>query len=360
MINYGVTLVMTLLAVFAVSCATTFSAEPNNDASAIWKRYLSEFEQMALADLMDGMAAAEADSPEDATPQEKIAAARQGFEAFAAMVAPAISEVASESFSENGVRGVWFKPVGADSGKVLLYFHGGGYIVGSPATGAAIAGFLAKESGILCFSLDYPLAPESPFPAALDNAVAAYRTLLDKGFKPENIVLAGDSAGGGLALALLVDIRDKSLPMPAGAYLLSPWTDLTHSFASHETKRLADALITRDFLEQMASLYAGDQDRASPRVSPAFADLRGLPPLLVHVGSSEVLLDDSLTVVRNAAMADVPVELMVWPGYGHVFQMMHGKLEGGRRALLDGAGFLGNVMEKTLLRPQTGRNGWMR
>lgn len=352
--RFSIIIFLVLLGVSA-SGSAALAAEMNNDAAAIWKRYLSAPEQAALAELMAGQGAEAAAMDDAATPQEKLAAMRQGFEAFAAVVAPPLAEVKSQPFSENAVRGIWFKPDGADSDKVLLYLHGGGYIVGSPATAAAIAGFLAKEAGILCFSLDYPLAPESPFPAAPDNAVAAYQMLLDKGFKPENIVLAGDSAGGGLALALLIDIRDRSLPMPAGAYLLSPWADLTHSFASHETKRMADVLIARDFLEQMASLYAGGNDRKTPRISPAFADLHGLPPLLVHVGSSEVLLDDSLTVVRNAAMADVPVALMVWPGYGHVFQMMYGKLEGGRRALRDGAAFFGEVMGKTWLRPHDGK-----
>lgn len=347
---------MALLAFLAVSMSGAAAADMAGNAAAIWKRYLSAHEQAALAELVSGNGGDSADAMDAAaTPREKLAAMRQGFEAFTSFLAPPLADVKSEPFSENGVRGVWFKPGNADPDKVLLYLHGGGYIVGSPATGAAIAGFLAKEAGILCFSLDYPLAPEFPFPAAPDNAVAAYRMLLGKGFKAENIVFAGDSAGGGLALALLIDIRANALPMPAGAYLLSPWTDLTIGFASHETKRLADSIITRNFLEQMASLYAGGHDRKSPRISPAFADLHDLPPLLIHVGSSEVLLDDSLTIVRNAAMADVPVALMVWPGYGHVFQMMHGKLEGGRRALQDGAAFFGEVMAKALLRPHDGK-----
>lgn len=344
--------IIVFLILLGFSASRVFAADAVGDSAAIWMRYLSASEQAALAELMAGTGDETTDPTETAaTPQEKIAAMREWYANFAAAVAPPLADVKSESLSENEVRGVWFKPDNADPDKVLLYFHGGGYIVGSPATAAAMSGFLAKEAGILCFSLDYPLAPESPFPAALDNAVAAYRVLLDKGFKPENIVIAGDSAGGGLALALLVDIRENSLPMPAGAYLLSPWTDLTHSFASHETKRLVDVIVNRDFLELMASLYAGENDRESPRISPAFADLHGLPPLLIHVGSSEILLDDSLTVVRNAAMADVPAALMVWPGYGHVFQMMHGKLEGGRRALEDGAKFFGEVIGKTQLRP---------
>lgn len=320
------------------------------DPAAIWKRYLSAPEQAALAQFM--VAAAESpDLTKIADVQAQLTAMRESFAEFAALFAPPLADLPGEPFAENGISGLWFKPSQAERDKVILYFHGGGYMMGDPVTSAAMTAVLAKETGILCFSLDYPLGPEAPFPAAIDNAVAAYKLLLDKGFKPENIVISGDSAGGGLTLATLVELRDKSIPLPAGAYLLSPWADLTHSFASHKTKCALDILLSKAALEFMATMYTGDADRKSPRISPAFADLHGLPPLLIQVGSCEVLLDDALVIARNAAMAHVPVDLSVWPGYWHVHQMTPGLFEGGQRALQDGAAFFKSVLGAARLRP---------
>ena len=329
------------------------TAEAGDLQEGVWKQYLSAKESAALTQ-MAAQQAKELEAGEtsaEADPKAMLSMMRKGFEQFATESVELLASVKMEPFDSNGVKGIWFKPKRAAENRVLLYFHGGGYVVGSPKTATAVAGYLAHQAGILCFSLDYPLAPESPYPAALENALKAYRMLLGKGFKPENIVLGGDSAGGGLTLAVLLNIRDKGLPMPAGAYLLSPWTDLSNRFASHEIKKDVDILITADFLGTLASLYAKGEDLKNPLISPAFADLRGLPPLLIHVGSHETLLDDTLTVVRNAAMADVPVKLTVWPGYFHVFQMFSERFEGGRRALQDGAVFFKEVMQKTLLRP---------
>ena len=337
------------LFLFHFSVMTT---EAGDLQEGVWKRYLSEKESATLVETAAEFKEAQEDgsSLADAEPKAMLSMMRDGFEKYATKSADILASVKIEPFDSHGVKGVWFKPKRAAENRVLLYFHGGGYVVGSSKTAAAIAGYLAHKAGILCFALDYPLAPESPYPAALENALKAYRMLLDKGFKPENIVFGGDSAGGGLSLAVLLSIRDKGLPMPAGAYLLSPWTDLSNRFASHEIKKDVDILITADFLGTLASLYAKGEDLKNPLISPAFADLRGLPPLLIHVGSHETLLDDTLTVVRNAAMADVPVKLTVWPGYFHVFQMFSERFEGGRRALQDGAVFFKEVMQKTLLR----------
>lgn len=324
--------------------------EASGNPAAVRQRYLSAPEQAALAEFMAAAQIPASDAP-PVDYRARITAMREGYAQFAAMAAPPLADLPGEPFSENGISGLWFKPGRADLDKALLFFHGGGYVMGSPDTGASIAGFLAKEAGIFCFAPHYPLAPEFPFPAALNSAVAAYLMLLDKGFRPENIVLGGDSAGGGLTLATLCELRDRTLPLPAGACLLSPWTDLTHSFSSHQTKRMEDTLLDKETLEFMAAMYAGGLDRKSPRISPAFADLRGLPPLLVQVGSCEILLDDALVVARNAALGHVPVTLAVWPGYGHVHQMTHRKFEGGRRALQDCAKFLMSTLEKTLLRP---------
>jgi acetyl esterase/lipase len=248
------------------------------------------------------------------------------------------------------VKGVWFNPADADQSCVLLYFHGGGFVVGSPMTAASIAGTLADRAKLRCFSLDYPLAPEAPYPAAHDNAVDAYVMLLDSGYAAENIVLAGDSAGGNIALGTLLRIRDRGLPMPAGAYLLSPWADLGNSLPTQELKRDVDPILAIADLNMMTVAYASNRDLKDPLLSPIFADLRGLPPLLIQVGSHEILLDDSLTVARNAALADVPVTLKVWPGYNHVFQMWQSVLEGSRKALGEGVKFCDDVLTKTYLK----------
>jgi|GEM_PF-392701 len=320
-----------------------------------WQNYLSPTEQAALAELAKRPDSEQSGSKEDdkSTPQETLRMLREGYAQFVTSNAPRLESVKVEPFEEDGIKGLWLRPEGVGEERVLLYFHGGGYVVGSAATGVGIAGTLAKEAGIVAFSLDYPLAPEFPYPAALDNAVAAYRMLMDK-VGAANVVLAGDSAGGGLTLAVLLRVREMGLPMPAGAYLLSPWTDLGVGFASHQVKRETDTLVDKVFLENLADAYVGKLDRKEPLISPAFADLRGLPPLLVHVGSYETLLDDALAVVRNAALADVPVKLTVWPGYQHVFQMLPQKLEGAHKALQDGAGFLKDVLSGRLLRPGEG------
>lgn len=277
---------------------------------------------------------------------------RQGFESFAASLTPQLPGVSRETQAAgaDGVKGLWFKPKNAAKDRVLLYLHGGGYVFGSPITGAAVAEFLAVEAGVLCFALEYPLAPEAPYPAALNAAVAAYVMLLRQGFAPEHITLAGDSAGGGLALATLLRLREQGRQMPAGVYVLSPWADLSNSFGSHTSKRLADPLLNTGLLGELADMYVTDQERTAPLISPAFANLRGLPPILIQVGSNEILLDDAQTLAANAARDDVPVTLTVWPGYFHVFQMFYARLEGGRRALLDGALFLREATAGTLLR----------
>jgi acetyl esterase/lipase len=305
----------------------------------VWKTYLSADEAAALAAISAGNRARNAPpfNPAD------LSGLRQFFAESVARSNPPLTGFSSSSWDENGIKGLWLRPDGADPQRALLYLHGGGYMIGSPATVMYMTSSLAAQAGMVCFALDYPLAPEHPFPAAPDNALAAYKMLLDKGFRPERIVLAGDSAGGGLALATLLNIRDHGLPLPAGAYLLSPWTDLSNSFSTHSSKSQLDSLLSNDMTRAMASAYAGAHDLRNPLISPAWADLRGLPPLLIHAGSFELLLDDALTVARNAAWADVPVRLTLWPGYGHVFQN-YSQLRGAKQALQEGAAFLRAVM----------------
>jgi monoterpene epsilon-lactone hydrolase len=219
---------------------------------------------------------------------------------------------------------------GADGEGVILYLHGGGYSIGSARTGANLAAPLARSTGVLAVALDYRLAPEDPFPAAVDDALAAYRELLESGQK---VVLAGDSAGGGLALALMLAARRAGLPQPVAAVLYSPWTDMSLSGGSMDSRGDLDPLFSRAQMAESAEWYVGGQDARAELASPLFADLTGLPPLLIQVGSAEVLLDDSLRLAVRAAEAEVDVSLDVIAGAPHVFQYFTGFLPEADEAL---------------------------
>ena len=196
----------------------------------------------------------------------------------------------------------------AAEGVTVLYFHGGGYVVGSARTGARLAAELARRGGGRALSVDYRLAPEHPHPAAVQDAIAAYAGLLDSGADPARVVLAGDSAWGGLAVAALLAARDRGLPQPAACVVFSPWADITRSGASYRGKDSADALFSYDAISWYAGKYVPAGDQSAPLASPVSASLAGLPPLLIQVGSHEVLLDDSLRLAANAARDDVEVK----------------------------------------------------
>ncbi len=329
-----------LAAAVLVFAAPAFAVDALS--AQVWRRYLSPSERETLT----AMANMPQDpQPENADPAAVLAGARQGFEAMVRELGPALPGQTAEAYSRDGVSGLWIRPAGADGGRALLYLHGGGFAVGNAATGAPVAGYLAKKAELHAFSLDYPLAPESPYPAQLDNAQAAYQMLLNSGFAPESIVVAGDSAGGNLTLALLLRLRERDIPLPAGAYMISPWADLTHALPTHTLKQGVDIALSQEFLEWMASSYTAGRDRSDPFISPVNADLRGLPPLLIQAGSFETLLDDSLAIARNAALADVPTRVSVWPGYYHDFQMFFSKLRGAEQALDEAAAFLEQALE---------------
>jgi acetyl esterase/lipase len=222
---------------------------------------------------------------------------------------------------------------GIEPRNVVLYFHGGVYVMGEAALAADLASQIGRRAQARAISVDYRLAPEHPFPAAVDDALAAYEGLLDDGIAPSSIVFAGESAGGGLAVATLVNARDHGLPLPAAALVMSPMTDLTLAGASMETRRDDDPLLSPEALQARIADYTAGQDAALGLISPLFADLTGLPPLIIQAGTHEVLLDDALRLAERAAGADVEVTLDITPGVPHVFQAYHPILDEAAAAL---------------------------
>ncbi|KUN03584.1 alpha/beta hydrolase [Streptomyces yokosukanensis] len=224
----------------------------------------------------------------------------------------------------------------------LLWFHGGFYVLGSARTSAALASNVARRTGMKVISVDYRLAPEHPYPAALDDALAAYRAVLDGSGDPgpAGVAVVGESAGAGLVAALLVSAREHRLPMPAVGILFSPYADLTLTGASMTTKTAVDPSFSPEAIAVRAKDYVGAADASDPLISPVFADLRGLPPLLIQAGSNELLLDDAVRLAARAAADDVPVTLEVTPGVPHLFQAFAAMLEEGEAALRRVSDFL--------------------
>ena len=228
---------------------------------------------------------------------------------------------------------------GIEPRHVVLYFHGGVYVIGDAFLAADLASQVGRRVRAKVISVDYRLAPEHPYPAAVDDAFAAYEALLQSGVDASNVVLAGESAGGGLAVATLINARDHGLPLPAAAFVMSPMTDLTLAGTTMETRRDADPLFTRELLQERVNDYTAGQDAALGLISPIFADLAGLPPLIIQAGTHEVLLDDAVRLAQEAATADVEVTLDITPGVPHVFQAYSAILDEAAGAL-DRAGRL--------------------
>ncbi len=228
---------------------------------------------------------------------------------------------------------------GIEPRHLVLYFHGGVYVMGNAFLAADLASQVGRRTRAKVISVDYRLGPEHPYPAAVDDALAAYEALLHNGAAPSDIVFAGESAGGGLAIVTLVNARDHGLPLPAAAFVMSPYADLTLAGATMETKREADPLMSREGLQPRVTDYTSGQDAALGLISPIFADLSGLPPLIIQAGTHEVLLDDAIRLARQAAAADVEVTLDITPGVPHVFQAYYPILDEAAAAL-DRAGQL--------------------
>jgi len=271
----------------------------------------------------------------DATVQEL----REHFE-MASELFPLPPDVAVQVTNAGSVMAEWIDIPGADPSAVLLYLHGGGYVIGSLSTHRHLVADLARAGGIRGLSVAYRLAPEHPYPAAIDDGVAAYRWLVARGIDPARIVIAGDSAGGGLTLAVLLALRDAGDPLPAAAVLLSPWTDLAAQGGSVTTKADVDPMLTANDLHRYAAWYLGETDPKTPWASPLYADLTGLPPLLIHVGSAEILLDDSVRIAERARNAGVDVTLDVKDDLIHVWHYFAQLIPEGEESIGDVGAFI--------------------
>ena len=272
---------------------------------------------------------------------QPLPAIRIGFDRMTSALTPP-EGYAPEQAVLGGVPVVVAGPqAGRDGGRVLFYLHGGGFLLGSAAGFSGLACRIAGTIKARAVIVDYSLSPEAKFPEARNQALAAYRALLEDGVSPQAIVVAGDSAGGGFSLSLLRAIRDAGLPMPAAAVLISPWLDLTLSSGSMDSKAEVDVVLTRAGLANMASAYLQGHDANDPAASPLLGDFAGFPPLQIHVGTNEVLLDDSLRGATRAAHHGVLVELRVWPGMIHDFPLFAQILTQGRNVIAAAGDFLG-------------------
>jgi epsilon-lactone hydrolase len=254
--------------------------------------------------------------------------------------APA-ADIVFSAVGELGVRGEWSLAPGSDPAQVLIYFHGGGYCSGSVRSHRRLVSEAGRAAGVRTLAVAYRLAPEHPFPAACDDALAAWRFVRAEGIAASAIAVGGDSAGGGLTVSLINHLRQAGEALPGCAWLLSPWTDLTMSGATLASKDVNDPLIHKSYLEELAAAYLpAGFDRKDPRVSPLYADLKGLPPTLIQVGSEETLLDDSVRFAAAAGAAATAVTLEIWPSMIHAWPLWNARLELGRRALAHAGAFM--------------------
>ena len=249
-------------------------------------------------------------------------------------------DVLVEPVDARGVPAEWTSTPAADGRRVVLFLHGGGYVSGSLKSHRHMVAQAGRAARARTLAIDYRLAPEHPFPAALDDALDGYRFLLASGIAPARIALAGESAGGGLALATALSLREAGLPLPGCLWLSSPWVDLALTGSSIAAKATVDPLLSRAYLAELASLYLAGADPRDPLVSPIYAALTGLPPTLIQVGSAEILLDDATRLAAAAGAADVSVVLEVWPHMIHAWHLFYQEVADGRRSLARAGTFI--------------------
>ncbi len=260
---------------------------------------------------------------------------RAGIDAFGDM-SPLPEGLTVEAIDIAGLPAEVLTPAGADPARALLYLHGGGYCIGSPRSHRGLAANLAKAIGVPCLLPDYRLAPEHRFPAAVDDAVKAYRHLLGEGIEPGRIVIAGDSAGGGLTIATAIAIRDSGLPQPGCLFAISPWANLRQSGTAYAAV-LDDPMLSREGLQDFADAYLQGEGPGHPLASPALGDLHGLPPMLLHAGGAEILASDATLLAERAGLAGVEVRAEIWPEMIHVWHAFAPWLGAGRRAIDEAA-----------------------
>ena len=253
-------------------------------------------------------------------------------------------DVTVEPVTANGVRAEWTSTPQDDRDAALLYVHGGGYVIGSLDSHRHVVSEAGRAAKIWALALDYRLAPEHPFPAAVEDALSGYRYLLSRGIRPGRIAIAGDSAGGGLVVAAMLAIREAGLAQPACGWCISPWVDMEGIGESMSSKAEADPMVQKAGLLEMANLYLGGARPRSPLAAPIYADLRGLAPLLIQVGAAETLLDDAIRLAKVAGAADVRVDLQIWPEMVHVWHLFHPELKTGLRAIQEGGSYVRSMM----------------
>jgi epsilon-lactone hydrolase len=263
------------------------------------------------------------------SPQELRASMAAAFSAF-----PSADDVKCEPVNAGGVKAEWITANNAASDRVIMYLHGGGYVMGSIDTHRELVARLSKAAQARGLALDYRLAPENLFPAAVDDSVAAYRWLLAQGYKPGRIVIAGDSAGGGLTVATLLALRDLGVPAPAAGVCISPWVDFEAAGESMTSRAAQDPLVSREMILNIAKMYVGENGNLrDPLAAPINAHLNNLPPLLIQAGDAETLLDDSTRLAARAKQADVDVTLQIWDEMPHVWHLAAPILPEGQEAI---------------------------
>jgi len=272
-------------------------------------------------------------------PDYDVAQARARFEKTGVFLGGA-PDAKCEKVDAGGVPAEWVMAPGCDTGRAILYLHGGGYAIGSLNTHRRLAYDISAASAAKVLLIDYRLAPEHPFPAAVDDAAAAWRWLLQQGFAANRLAIAGDSAGGGLTIATLINLRDQKLGLPACAVAISPWVDLEGLGNSLTTRSAQDPMVQKDGLLWMARMYLNGKDPKTPLAAPLHADLKGLPPVLVQVGTAETLLDDGIRIAEKMHAAGVDARLAIWPNMLHVFPLFAPILSEGRDGCIEIGNFI--------------------